>query len=449
VTRLRVLASLGVVLLAVVVASFGATWAAEDPPPSLERDGTGTLFSDVELTPGVPVSRCATLRPRGGALESLTFDGTATGSLAPAVALAVVRGVAPAGDGSCAGFVPEETVYDGPLDALPSAATPVSSAVAVAADTTMAYRATIELTTALAGTTRFGLRVTGVFGDDAVQGASATKPDRVPDAPPAGAGTGTRGPTAAPGSAATAPPHCLQRRSSARVGRTVRRGRDRLEVRTPSSLPLTVVRPLPVYVRSSAARRPVLLAGGRRVALRRVGADRWRGYVPLRLLAGRKGFAVRGGDGLRTDVPVLTRRCDARLRSFVRREGTVDLRIDAGAEVRGAVLTTSPRLGRARPLVITAAGTDARSRPWRRSGRPGTRGLPRVRVAGRRLEITDLAPRTTTVAVRVAFRGRDARTLRGATCSPAAAIDGEVVTVGTLRRQATLTLEGDRCRGAY
>ncbi|WP_210491333.1 hypothetical protein [Patulibacter sp. SYSU D01012] len=422
----RVLATVVALLGLGAAGSLGATWAADDGTPRLARDLDAPLFADVALQPGVPVERCTTVRPRGRALAGLAFDGAASGGLAPAVRLRLERGTGAAPGAGCAGFVPEETVYDGRLTGLPAAGATPSRPVAIPDGAALGYRATLQLGDAAAGQTRFALRLTGTFADRLV----AEFAERVD--PPA----------------AVAPGACRQRRSTARVGRTVRRGARTLEVRTPAALPLTVVRPLPVYVRATGGRRPVVRAGGRTLPLRPFGAGRWRTHVPLSALAGAAGLEVAGA-GLRVRVPVPTVACRARLRAFAQRDGAVVLRLDGRSPLRGAVLRLTGPLRRARPVLVRVAGTDVRGRPWRRTGRPGARGLPVVRVAAGRLELSDLPAGTTSAAVRLAPPAGARAAVRRAVCRGRPALGATVATAdGTGNRRTALRLEGDRCRGA-
>ena len=221
-----------------------------------------------------------------------------------------------------------------------------------------------------------------------------------------------------------------------------------LEVRTPASLPLTVVRPLPVYVRTTDGRPPVVRAGARTLPVRPFGTGRWRTHVPPSALASADGLEV-SGSGLRVRVPVPTVACRARLRAFAQRDGAVVVRIDGRSALRGASLRLTGPLRSVRTVLVRAAGTATAGRSWRRTGRPGTRGLPTVRVARGRLELLDLPAGTTTAEVRLAPRpGAGAAVLR-AVCRRRPTLTGSVSAAdGPRSRRTTLRLEGDGCRGA-
>lgn len=181
----RVALSAVVVVVLAIVAAVGVTWAAEQPTPSLTRDEQGLLFDDVHLTQGTAVTRCTRLRPEGGALTAIDFDGGASGSLTSAVTIDVVRGVAPAGTGDpCTGFVPERMVYSGPLDDLPGEDAPLPDPIVVPDGTAITYQATIALRPGpAAGRTRMRLRLTGIFAEPPAPGSPPARARHRPSRP--------------------------------------------------------------------------------------------------------------------------------------------------------------------------------------------------------------------------------------------------------------------------
>lgn len=437
----RTAASLLALTACVVVTSVGVTWSTDAPPPRLERDVAGPLFDDVHLLPGQTVTRCATIRPRGDVLTALEFDGSASGSLAPEVRLQMVRGVATSsGPPDCSGFVPVATVYDGPLNELPAETDRESAAVAIPEGTAIAYRATIGLgDPSASGTTAMRLRVTGVFADRIGPPTPALPP---PPPPPNG----------------IAPERCRQRQSDGQIARTAHRDGRTLDVRTPRSLPVTLVRPLPVYVRvtgrGAGTSPPQVRVGPATVPVQRTAGGRWRALVPLRRLRDAAGVGVRA-DGLHVVVPVRTADCGLRVRTFLRSGSTVDLRIDAAKAITGARLRLPAGLGRANGGRIVVRYADARGRARVASGSVGRRGrgpthlLPGIRVAGRTVELTDVPPRIGAISIRL--RVPNADRLRPRVCrnrfpaGNALPTTGDVVTDRLYRVRVALAIIGDRC----
>lgn len=432
----RVVLSAVVVVVLAIVAAVGVTWAADQPTPQLTRDESGLLFDDVHLTQGTPVTRCTRLRPRNGALTAMSFDGGATGSLTPAVTIDVVRGVAPDGPGdACSGFVPERTVYSGPLDGLPGADAPLPDPIAVPDGTAISYRATIALRPGpAAGRTSMRLRLTGVFADR-------------PGPPPS--------PGPGPGTTPTPPTDpiadCLERRSDGPVGTTATGDGRALEVRTPADLPVTLVRPLAVYVRPPDGRRPDVRVGNALVPLRRSGAHRWVAPVPLRLLAGDPEIVVRSGR-LRAVLVVPTRPCRIRVRAFLGTGPTLDLRIDGSNPLRGASVLLPSSLGWVRSGQVSVRLADAAGRRTSRSGRFGAHGragspqLPAVRLDRRRVLLHDLPDRVGVVSVRLNLDPARVGVVRARLCRRRDVASGLVSDGGARRFRTPIALSGDRCR---
>lgn len=433
----RVVLSVVVVVVLAIVAAVGVTWAADQPMPQLTRDESGLLFDDVHLTQGTPVTRCTRLRPRDGALTAMSFDGGATGSLTSSVTIDVVRGVAPDGAGSaCAGFVPERTIYAGPLDGLPGPDAPLPDPIAVPDGTAITYQATIALRPGpAAGRTSMRLRLTGIFAD---------RPG--PEPPPA--------PGPAPGTGEPITPriaNCLERRSSGPVGATATGDGRALEVRTPASLPVTLVRPLAVYVRPPDGRRPEVRVGDALVPLRRSGAHRWIAPVPLRLLARDPEIVIRSGR-LRAVLVVPTRPCRIRVRAFLGTGPTLDLRIDGSNPLRGASVLLPSALGWARSGRVDVRSVDAAGRRTVRTGTFGSHGqagspeLPAVRLDRRRLLLHDLPARVGVVSVRLHLDPARVRIVRARLCSRRDVASGLVSDGGARRFRTPIALPGDRCR---
>lgn len=390
----RVIATSLVLAAGGIVAAIGVTWAADAPVPRLERTSSAVLFDDVHLTPGVPVERCAGIVPRGAGLIGVGFDGGATGSLSAAARLRVERGSGRAdGAGGCNGFVPVTTVYDGTLADLPAPGSVATVPVTIDADQPVAYRATLSLPSPAAGHTRFGLRITGLFAD-APSGPA-------PPVPPPGPTPGDD----------TPPPPCLQLQSGHRIERTSGDGAVRVTVRTPRALPVQLVRPLPVYVttRGSTA-RPRMTAGGYRVRLRRTIGGRWVGHVPAAALRRTPRVTVTVGRGSVT-VPLRTRPCAARVRAFLRSGDMVDLRVDTRRSLAGLRVRIPAVLGRPSGGVLRIGAVDARGVPHAARGRVTVRGraatsrLPRVVLAGRRIEVLDVPAGVRTLSLRLTVPG--------------------------------------------
>lgn len=433
----RVALSAVVVVVLAIVAAVGVTWAAEQPTPSLTRDEQGLLFDDVHLTQGTAVTRCTRLRPEGGALTAIDFDGGASGSLTSAVTIDVVRGVAPAGPGDpCTGFVPERTVYSGPLDDLPGEDAPLPDPIVVPDGTAITYQATIALRPGpAAGRTRMRLRLTGIFAEPPASG-SPPGPGTTPTVPP---------PTPAP------IPNCRERRSGGPVGTTATGDERALDVRTPADLPITLVRPLAVYVRPPDDRRPEVHVGDALVPARRSGAHRWVAPVPLRLLARDPEIVISSGR-MRAVLVVPTMPCRIRVRAFLRAGPTLDLRIDGSTPLRGASALLPTALGRPRGGSVGVRLVDAAGRRTVRSdgfgprGQAGSARLPAVRLDGRRIELRDLPERVGVVSVRLQFDPARVRAVRARLCSRRDVVSGAVSDGAARRFRTPVALSGDRCR---
>jgi hypothetical protein len=431
--RPRLLATSLVVAVGALVAALGVTWAADTTTPRLERTSSATLFDGVHLSPGQPVVRCAALTPRGAALTALGFAGSANGALAPAVTLRVERGGGPSSGVGCDGFVPERTVYDGRLDRLPADSSALAEPVRIARDRPVRYRATLALAEPAAGATAFGLQVTGAFADDV-----GPPPPAQPVPPPA-----------------QPLRQCLHPRSGHRVQRTDRAGAVRLVVRTPRSLPVTLVQPLAVYAETAGTGdRPRMRVGDRRISVRRTPGGRWVGRVPLDAL----------GDAQRVDVavgptavriPVPSRPCAVRVRAFLRAGRTVDLRIDSRHAIVGTRLRLPSILGRPRAGTVTvrALDDDGDVRVSRgalsRDGRDADDRLPRVRIDGRSVELLDVPHRVGAVSVRMRVSGTERA--RHSVCRGRHVTPGYLSTLGDEpgtrrhRIRTPLAIIGDRC----
>lgn len=431
----RALATGVVLAVAGGVAALGVTWAAESPtPPQLERTSSAVLFDDVRLVPDVPVERCAGIVPRGAGLVGIGFDGAASGSLRDATRIHVERGSgAVDGAGRCVGFVPVATVYDGTLADLPAPGTGSDAAVAIDADQPVAYRATLTLPSPAAGATRFDLRVIGRFADP---------PAPVP--PPAPRPPDPSPPAAAP---------CRQLQSTGRVTRVSPGGALRVTVRTPRTLPVQLVRPLPVYVTTRGV-RPRIAAGDHRVPLRRTPGGRWVGFVPASALRRMPRVTVTAGRATVT-VPLRTRPCAPRVRTFLRAGRTVDLRVDsrlplAGLAVRIPAVLGRPARGRVHVGAVDLRGVPRATRgPVSARGRAATSRLPRVTITGRRIEVLDLPPGTRTLSLRLVVPGADAA--RPTACQRDHPTVGDVTVEGPDglvrdRVRSPLRPIGDRCR---
>lgn len=403
-TRGRVTATALVVAAAAVVAATGATWSSDSTPPHLERTSAATLFDDVHLAPGNPVVRCASLVPRGAGLVGVGFDGAATGSLRGAARIRVERGSGGTDDtGLCHEFVPVATVYDGTLANLPAPESTPTTPVAIAVDQPVAYRATLTLPSPAAGEARFGLRITGLFAD--------------PPLPPS---PGPPGPPRPSDEAAPPPPPpCRQLQSGDQVQRRSRDGRLRVTVRTPRALPVQRVRPLPVYVAVLGGARPRIVANDHALRLRRTPGGRWVGHVPVSALRRSPRVTVTVGRSSVT-VPLRTRPCAARVRAFLRAGGAVDLRVDTHRPLAGLRIRIPAVLGRPSGGVLRVAAVDARGAPRAARGRVTPRGrtatsrLPRVVIAGRRIEILDVPSGVRTLSLRLTVPG--AATARRTAC---------------------------------
>ncbi len=436
----RIAGSAIALVLAIGITTVGVTWAVDSTPPRLERTSVAVLFDAVHLTPGVPVSRCAEIVPRGAGLVALDLDGQAEGTLAPAARLRVERGVAgQVVAANCSGFVPVTTVHDGPLDTLPSAAAPATAAVAIPADRPIAYRATLSLPAASAGETRFGLRITGHFAE------SSTSPDA--HRPPGDQPPGDQPPAEPP----AAP--CTQLQTGQRIERASHGGGLRVTVRTPQALPVQRLRPLPVYVTARGGTRPRVSAGRYRAPLRRTPGGRWLGHVPIAALQRSRSVRVVAGREVVT-VPVRTRPCGVRLRSFLRQDGTIDLRIDAAQPLTGLRLRLPAGLGRPSGGRLRVGAIDEWGRARASHGRLGARGreptarLPLVTISGRTVEVLDVPDGVHTLSLRLAVR--DVDRLRASVCRSTHRTTGHVAIrdVDRERRDAVrspLRLIGDRC----
>lgn len=424
-----------VLAIAAVTAALGVTWAAESPAPHLERASSELLFDDVRLEPGVPVGRCTGVVPRGAGLVAVGFDGTATGALGPAVRIRVERGSPGSADPTdCSGFVPVETAYDGRLDALPPAAVPSTTPVAVERDQTVGYRATLTLPSPAAGSTRFALRITGHFAD----------PPAVPSPGPP--------PTQRP--ADDVPQPCLQLQSGRRVERTSRGGGVRVSVRTPRTLPVQPVRPLPVYVTTRDGARPRMTAGDHAVRVRRTTGGRWVGHVPASALRRTPRVTVTVGRSTVT-VPLRTRPCAPRVRAFLRAGGTVDLRVDTRLPLAGLRVTIPAALGRPTGGVLRVAAVDAHGVPRASRGGVAARGrsatsrLPSVVINGRGIDILDVPDGVRTLSLRLAVPGAGAA--RRTVCRRDLPVVGDIAVqgpAGLLRDPVRSALRpiGERCR---
>lgn len=420
--------------VAVLVLTLGVTWASDAPTPRLERTSAATLFDRVHLMPGQPIERCAALVPRGAALTELAFAGSAIGTIAPAVTLRIERGSGPASATACGGFVPERTVYDGPLDQMPQDTGAIAEPIRVAPDHPVRYRATLTLVRPMTGATAFGLRVTGAFAD-------ADGP--LPPPPPV---------------PSPSPPleQCLHPRSGHRVQRSVWTGDVRMTVRTPRSLPVTLVRPLPIYAHTVGTdRRPRMRAGDHRITVRRTPGGRWVGHVPLEALTAAQGVDVSVGRAS-VHVPVRNRPCAVRVRAFLRAGRTVDLRIDARHAIVGARLRLPRILGRPRTGTVTVRALDANGRlrvsrgALDRRGRNADDRRPRVRITGRAIEILDVPDRVGAISVRM--RVAHTERARRDACRGHNVTSGHLSTrrdaPGTQRHavRTPLAIIGDRCR---
>jgi len=454
VTSSRSLATWFVLAVAGAVAALGVTWAAETSPPRLERTSSAVLFDDVHLTPGVPVQRCAGIVPRGAGLVGLGLDGEAVGSLGPAVRIRVERGAAgQAVPADCSGFVPEATIHDGTLNALPPATAPVTAAVAIAPDRPVAYRATLTLPSAAAGETAFGLRITGQFADPPARRVVDPPPPEDPPSPGSSPIPGVPPPPPTTTVTPPPPPPCVQLQTDQRIQRASRDGAVRVVVRTPQALPIQLVRPLPIYVTVRDGIRPRVTAGAYRVPLRQTPGERWVGHVPMSALRRTPTVRITAGDD-RLTVPVRTGRCAARVRSFLRADGTVDLRVDtpqalAGLRVRIPAALGRPSGGRLHVGAIDDRGRTRSSRgPVGATGRKPTTRLPRVTIAGRTVEILDVPRGVRTLSLRLAVP-HDERT-RDEVCPADYPTVGYVTVHGPNgterdRVRSDLRLIGNRC----
>ncbi len=443
----RLLVTSLVLAIAGVVTALGVTWAAQSPAPRLERSSSAVLFDDVHLTPGAAVQRCAALVPRGAGLVALGLYGAATGSLGAAARLRIERGAAgSAVPADCSGFVPEETIHDGPLDSLPAEASPATTAVAIGPDVPVAYRATLTLPEPASGETAFGLRITGHFAETPLPNHPAPPPDAPPPAPP-------RNPPPPPGSPAERSQPCVQLQTEQRTQRASRDGDVRVVVRTPEALPIQLVRPLPVYVTTRGGGRPRVTAGDYRVSLRRTPGDRWVGHVPMSALRRSPSVRVIAGDDTVT-VPVRTEPCAARVRSFLRKDGTVDLRVDTRQPLAGLRVRIPAALGRPSGGILRVGAVDERGRGRASRGVVSARGsgpttrLPRIAISGRTVEVLDVPPGVRTLSLRLEAP-RVERT-RSSVCRREHPTTGHVVVRGDAgserdRVRSPLRLIGDRC----
>lgn len=448
----RLIATSSVVAAAAVVAALGVTWAQEAPTPDLERTSQAVLFDGVGLEPGVPVERCSGIVPRGSGLVAVGLHGQATGGLSSAVTIRVERGAGATADPTdCREFVPLATVYEGRLDTLPPETAPSTTPVAIERDRPVAYRTTLTLPRPAAGSTRFALMITGYFADIPVPPAPPPSPDPEPQPGP--------GPEAAPGPEPDSTPRppaaepCLQLQSGRRVERSNRDGAVRVVVRVPQALPVQLVRPLPVYVSTRRGVRPTVTAGPYAVRMKRTVGGRWVGHVPVAAL--RRSATVRVGVGRASvTVPVRTRPCTARVRTFLRADETLDLRVDTPQALSGLRIRIPSVLGRPSSGRLAVGAVDERGRTRSSRGKVTSRGsaptdrVPRIKISGRTIEVLDVPAGVRTLSLRLRVR-RSARAYR-ATCRGAHLSVGYVAVTGSEGPQrddvrSPLKLIGERC----
>lgn len=113
-------------------------------PPEIVTDLEGPLFSLQAMTPGAaPVERCVTVYPRGGRADDVFLSGDVTGALAPRVREEITAGRAADGvraTRSCGGFVPETTLWSGPLSDFPTDGLPLRDPAPLAPGEPRVYR---------------------------------------------------------------------------------------------------------------------------------------------------------------------------------------------------------------------------------------------------------------------------------------------------------------------
>jgi hypothetical protein len=133
------------ILAASGLAAGAALSAPGDPlPPSLDSSAqTAPLFDLRDMIPGDRATRCIALTASGGSTPRLDLGQTVEGDLAPLLELTIERGDAPtpAAAGSCDGFAPRATVYEGPMTGFSAGTDPEE----LAAGASRTYRLTVEL----------------------------------------------------------------------------------------------------------------------------------------------------------------------------------------------------------------------------------------------------------------------------------------------------------------
>lgn len=287
--RSKRLGAVAVVATAAVAAGTGlaqgVTGSADPPAPRLTLDRSDPVLPEQlasDLVPGSTRSGCLTVgNASGGPLRVGIYAARLAGDLAPHLRLAIRRGRPTVASGSCAGFVAEDTVYDGRLADLPGeSATAVADPLRLTSGEASAYRFELTLEDAPSARGRrvdwdFGFAAQAVAGpEDEPTAAPTAEPTAAPipavptaqapqtprGADPAdGARTVDARPAPVPGTRIGAPCRSL----ALPVGRTSLRKRLRLGSSQPTSATFRL-----------QGTRLVVTAGGRAQHARR-GGGRW------------------------------------------------------------------------------------------------------------------------------------------------------------------------------
>jgi hypothetical protein len=410
----------------VVVAASAATALAlaaggDSPPPTIDADSHAPLFALRGMTPGDPaVERCVAVGAAGGSAPRVLVSATVSGALADDLRMDVAAGQGPApGDGhSCAGFVPERELWSGALADFPRAGAPAIDAAPLRSGQRHVYRFTVRLpatATATAGTQAAqDIRWTAELDPD---------PQAASQAPPSQESEG----------ASNAPLRCAlvsrDARATTRIaGHTVGLG---------AGLARVVAVDVPLRLRVDAphglVRAVAYRVDGRTVRARPRAP--WSAHVvPTLLRAPRTTISAtivpRRGAAREVTLGLAVRPCGTLARAWA--DGApprrLRLRVDSSRELRGASVTLPAA------IAPTGGSIQAWANGRRRARRLDATGSQSVRIAGRRIEVSDLPPGTSVVVVALAMPRRARSAIDRARCRRAAlaarlATDSGIVTV--------------------